>query len=63
MTAYYLCIYTNYLKEEHLAGVDRIINSASALEDPHEVKHEQEMKEEIMKKNYDPDRVFENSKY
>ena len=49
--------------EEHLTGVNRIINSASALEDPLEVKHEQEMQSEIRKKRFDSDLVFENSKY
>jgi hypothetical protein len=41
--------------EEHLTGVNRIINSASALEDPLEVKHEQEMQAETFD--------FDNSKY
>ena len=47
--------------EEHLLGVDRIINSASALEDPLEVKHEQDLKEQIRMKH--EDRMFRNSKY
>ncbi len=47
--------------EEHLTGVDRIIDEASALEDPLEVKHEQDLQEDIRKRC--ADRVFENSKY
>ena len=47
--------------EEHLLGVDRIINSASALEDPLEVKHEQDLREQIRMKH--EDRMFRNSKY
>ena len=47
--------------EEHLTEVNRIISSASALEDPLEMKHEHDMQEEIRK--IDSDRVFENSKY
>jgi len=43
--------------------VNLIINSASALEDPVEVKHEHEKQEEFLKKSYNPDQVFENSKY
>eukprot|EP01083_Nonionella_stella_P073327 198197_1 len=47
--------------EEHLSGVDRIIDEASALEDPLEVKQEQHLQEEIRKKSADQE--FENSKY
>ncbi len=47
--------------EEHLSGVDRIIDEASVLEDPLEVEHDHEQQEETRKKL--ADQVFENSKY
>ena len=51
------------VQEEHLAGVNRIIDQASVLEDPAEVKRAQELREEIRMKSYNPDTDFYNAKY
>jgi hypothetical protein len=48
-------------QEEHLAGVHRIINSASVLEDPKEIEKEHDLQEEIRMQTIE--RSFENAKY
>lgn len=49
------------MEEEHLNAVNSIINQASVLEDPNEVRDMQHRREEQNKKRLDTD--FYNSKY
>ena len=53
--------YSIIIQEEHLADVNRIINSASVLEDPQEIKKMQGMKEEIRMRTLE--QTFMNAKY
>lgn len=46
-----------------MTEVNRIINQASVLENPDEVKDEQHRREETLKKSYNPDAAFYNAKY
>jgi hypothetical protein len=52
---------TKLKQEEHLAGVDRIINTASVLEDPEVIKKEQQLDEDIRRRAVE--RSFDNAKY
>ena len=63
LTPSHLSIRRGIVQEEHLAGVNRIIDQASVLEDPAEVKRAQELREEIRLKSYNPDTDFYNAKY
>ena len=49
------------MEEEHLNAVNSIINQASVLENPNEVRDMQHRREELNKKSLDTD--FYNSKY
>ena len=49
------------LQEEHLAGVNRIIASASVLEDPEQIKKGQLIQEEIRMRTLE--QTFVNAKY
>ena len=49
------------MEEEHLKAVNSIINQASVLEDPNEVRDIQHRREELNKKRLDTE--FYNSKY
>ena len=51
------------LQEEHLMGVNNIIDQASVLESPDEVRCEQQRREELNEKSYNPDAEFYNQKY
>ena len=51
------------LQEEHLTGVNNIIDQASVLESPDEVRYEQQRREELHKESYNPDAEFYNQKY
>ena len=51
------------MEEEHLNAVNSIINQASVLENPDEVRDMQHRREELNKKSYNPDTDFYNSKY
>ena len=52
---------TKLKQEEHLAGVHRIINTASVLEDPEVIKKEHQLEEEIRRRAVE--RSFDNAKY
>ena len=55
-------IYIEYeIQEEHLKGVTNIIDQASVLENPDDVRDEQHRREEDHKIN--PDTQFYNQKY